>query len=104
MLVTETITLRITHDDQESPNPPGWDWYTLLDLNGGIDEYVEVVPDDLTSAAPDMLAALVECITDDGAAALANTDSRAVEYARRRLYAINELALAAIARATGGEG
>lgn len=53
----------------------------------------------LIAAAPDLLAALRECVTDDGARCL-NDDPRG-ERARRRLYAINDIARAAIAKAEG---
>ena len=49
----------------------------------------------LIAAAPELLEALKECITDDGA-----TGMRSIELARKRLAAINKLARAAIAKAT----
>lgn len=52
----------------------------------------------LIAAAPDMLAALQECITEDGANCLAyGTDTPKL---RARLRAINETARAAIAKST----
>ena len=50
----------------------------------------------LIAAAPDMLAALEDCITEQGAIA-----ERSHEYALQRLASINEVARAAIAKATG---
>jgi len=50
----------------------------------------------LITAAPDLLAALEACLTDDGAAA-----ERSHTMACRRLAAINEICRAAIAKARG---
>jgi hypothetical protein len=56
----------------------------------------------LIAAAPDLLAALKECITDDGALCLAyGTDTPTL---RRRLAAINSLARSALAKAQWQEG
>ena len=52
----------------------------------------------LIAAAPDLLAALRECITDDDAACYRTDDPRVVH---RRLNAINDAARTAIAKATG---
>ena len=49
----------------------------------------------LIAAAPAMLAALMMCETDEGAAAFGSRD-----YAERRLRAINEIVREAIAKAT----
>jgi hypothetical protein len=56
----------------------------------------------LIAAAPDLLAALKECITDDGARCLAyGADTPTL---RRRLAAINSVARAALAKAQGEGG
>jgi hypothetical protein len=52
----------------------------------------------LIAAAPDLLEALQECITEEGAACLARDDAYQM---RKRLYTINTLARVAIAKATG---
>lgn len=54
----------------------------------------------LIAAAPDLLAALELCITSEGAACFSDMNSHP-EYMQRRLYAISDLARAAIAKATG---
>jgi hypothetical protein len=50
----------------------------------------------LIAAAPEMLEALEECITSEGAMAF-----RSREYAERRIKAINEIVIKAIAKADG---
>jgi hypothetical protein len=56
----------------------------------------------LIAAAPDLLAALKECMTEDGARCLAyGADTPTL---RRRLAAINSVALAALAKAQGEGG
>lgn len=52
----------------------------------------------LIASAPDLLAALQECVTDDNATCIVTND---VAYMIRRLRAINAMARAAIAKATG---
>lgn len=52
----------------------------------------------LIAAAPDLLEALSECITEDGAASI---ESKRLDYAVRRLLTITEIARAAIAKAKG---
>ena len=54
----------------------------------------------LISAAPDVLEALRECITDPGAVCFVRRDMHP-EYMDRRLNYISDLARAAIAKATG---
>lgn len=51
----------------------------------------------LIAAAPELLEALQECITEDGAVAFASED---FYKAKQRLMAINNIARAAIAKAT----
>ncbi len=60
----------------------------------------DILPEDarLIAAAPDLLEALAECITDPGAHAYASED---YYKAKQRLLAINNTARAAIAKATG---
>lgn len=53
----------------------------------------------LIAAAPELLEALRECITEDGARCLANTEHPGLLV--RRIQAINAAARAAIARAEG---
>ena len=53
----------------------------------------------LIAAAPDLLAALEECVTDANCTAITTCD---VAYMIRRFKAINEIARAAIAKAKGG--
>lgn len=52
------------------------------------------------TAAPDLLEALRECITDQGAVCFVRRDMHP-EYMDRRLNYISDLARAAIAKATG---
>jgi hypothetical protein len=52
----------------------------------------------LCAAAPDLLAALEDCITDDNAGCIVRND---VAYMIRRFKAINEIARAAINKAKG---
>ncbi len=73
-----------------------------------IAEMLTVTSDDwrdnarLIAAAPDLLAALKECMTEDGARCLAyGADTPTL---RRRLAAINSVALAALAKAQGEGG
>jgi len=54
----------------------------------------------LIAAAPELLEALQECITDAGATCFKNGMNRAT-LMTRRLMAINDIARAAIAKATG---
>lgn len=54
----------------------------------------------LIAAAPELLAALEECITDENANCIVTND---VAYTIRRFKAINKIARAAIARALGNE-
>ena len=56
----------------------------------------------LIAAAPAMLAALEECITDEGARCFSNAPPDP-DLMRRRLNAINTIARAAISLATGKE-
>lgn len=55
----------------------------------------------LIAAAPELLAALEECITDDGARCMTDESRNAASLCRRRLDAISKLARAAIAKAKG---
>lgn len=72
----------------------GEDGNCLWDYGGFCDE-----PEArLIASAPDLLDALKECVTDPGAPAF--DDDRDAAY--RRLRAINEIARAAIAKATAG--
>ena len=52
----------------------------------------------LIAAAPDLLEALKECLTDDNANCIVTND---VAYMIRRFKAINKIVSAAIAKATG---
>jgi hypothetical protein len=88
------------------PIPYSWQVLAEIAPPPGVDEAFMHVADceteanaRLIAAAPDLLAALRECITDDGAAALASDDP---EMMRRRLAAINRVCRAAIAQAEGG--
>ena len=54
----------------------------------------------LIAAAPELLAALRECITSEGAACFGDMDNHP-EWMQRRLYAISDIARAAIAKALG---
>lgn len=97
---------------KHTPGPWRWDqgWGAIVagdDGRGGCEELVTPVwreqdtPERLANAAliaaaPDLLEALRECITDDGACCM-NTGQR-----DRRLKAIDAIARAAIARAEGG--
>jgi hypothetical protein len=53
----------------------------------------------LIAAAPELLAALQECITDEGATCFARRDTHP-EYMDRRINYISDIARAAIAKAT----
>lgn len=52
----------------------------------------------LIAAAPELLGAMQECLTDDNCTAIVTSD---VAYLIRRLRAINKIARAAIAKARG---
>jgi len=68
----------------------------------GPDSTEEAANARLIAAAPDLLAALKECITDDGARCLAyGADTPTL---RRRLAAINSVARSALAKAQGEGG
>lgn len=64
----------------------------------GIDEVIGLANATLIAAAPDMLKALRECITDEASVAYKNNDP---EKLRRRLRYITKIAIQQIARATG---
>ena len=90
---------------QRAPN--GGTYYRIYDADDANAVIAQVIGDgrieyhenaSLIAAAPDLLAALQECITDDGATCW---NSRA--YAERRIRYISDLAHAAIAKATGGD-
>ena len=55
----------------------------------------------LIASAPELLAALQECITEEGATCFAHKDTHP-EYMERRINYITNLARAAIANAEGG--
>jgi len=59
---------------------------------------LEIANAQLIAAAPDLLAALEDCITDDNAGCIVRND---VAYMIRRFKAINEIARAAINKAKG---
>ena len=54
----------------------------------------------LIAAAPELLEALRECITSEGAACFGDMDNHP-EWMQRRLYAISDIAHSAIAKAIG---
>lgn len=89
-------------------------WPIVVDKDGGIVANVnfETGPDHpatrkmpcmanarLIAAAPELLAALTECITSEGAACFGDMKHHP-EWMQRRLYAISDIARAAIAKAT----
>jgi hypothetical protein len=55
----------------------------------------------LIAAAPELLEAMRECITDEDCRALVGEEYSDLERARRRLHEINRVIFAAIAKATG---
>lgn len=96
---------------KHTPGP----WYTIwvdgtyvIDANSGKTDVAHVLnrgnPDTteanarLIAAAPQMLAALDDCITNENCTAIATCD---VAYMIRRFKAINEICSAAIAKAEG---
>ncbi|TXH40544.1 MAG: hypothetical protein E6Q97_39425 [Desulfurellales bacterium] len=54
----------------------------------------------LIADAPELLAALEECITSEGASCFGDMENHA-EWMQRRLYAIGDIARSAIAKAKG---
>ena len=68
----------------------------MLPLNQG-GELCSDCMENLRGAAPGLLAALQECLTSDGAACWSKR-----EYAEKRIRYIDQIARAAIAKATGG--
>ncbi len=75
-------------------NADQWDIYDEAGRTIGLSYHGEANAR-LIAAAPDLLAALRECLTMDGA-----TAERSHTMALKRLRAINELASAAISKAT----
>ena len=70
------------------------------DLKQGMHGQRHVADAKLIAAAPDLLAALQECITDDGARSMIDESRHAASIARNRLDAISSLAREAIDKAT----
>lgn len=75
----------------------GWTCNTLNETDEEVITEEDKANAQLIATAPDLLEALKECITDDGASAMKEGLGRS----RRRLLAINEIAKAAIAKAEG---
>lgn len=69
------------------------------EVENAAEEVSRLIPS--ATAAPEMLRALRECLTDEGARAFTDESRNSASYARRRLDVINEIIEAAIAKAEG---
>lgn len=56
----------------------------------------------LIASAPELLEALRQCITEEGATCLVHEGAKGLRFRKMRLDAISEIARAAIAKAEGG--
>lgn len=88
-------------------------WRPLVVQDNASGEIIARLPDghgprdvahgNLLKSAPQLLAALVDCITDEGARSMTDESRNAASIARRRLDEINRIAREAIAQATATE-
>ena len=98
---------------QHTPGPWSIEWdhqsntpeFIRAFVDGEMEDVAIVTPDTpvanarLIAAAPDLLSALKECITEEGATCFVRSKSNP-EYMDRRLNYISEIARSAIAKAT----
>ncbi len=87
--------------DQLAKFRPGGKNYNRLRALQAAGEALQEKPD-LYTAAPELLEALEQCVTDDGATCFTHQQTRP-DYMVKRLNTITAIAKAAIAKATGGQ-